>query len=96
MFFIGLKISSILKFKNVLKISPYRTLKIYPIALGNAVRWTGMIYIMYFVLRFAGADYVEKAMWDPKLRYDTKEFVEAARVCQELVDRVHLILALMD
>jgi raffinose/stachyose/melibiose transport system substrate-binding protein len=61
--------------------------KIYPIALGNAVGWTGMIYLMYFVLRLLGADYVERAMWDPKLRYDTKEFVEAARLCQDLVDR---------
>jgi raffinose/stachyose/melibiose transport system substrate-binding protein len=61
--------------------------KIYPIALGNAVGWTGMIYIMYYILRMLGADYVERAMWDPKLRFDTKEFVEAARLCQDLVER---------
>lgn len=60
--------------------------KIYPIALGNAVGWTGMIYYMYFVLRLAGADYVEKAMWDPDLRYDTDAFIEAGKLCQELVD----------
>jgi len=60
--------------------------EIYPIALGNAVAWTGLIYYMYFVLRLAGADYVEKAMWDPSLRFDTDEFIQAGKLCQELVD----------
>jgi raffinose/stachyose/melibiose transport system substrate-binding protein len=60
--------------------------EIYPIALGNAVAWTGMIYYMYFVLRLVGAPYVEQAMWNPDMRFDIEPFVEAGRLCQELVD----------
>jgi raffinose/stachyose/melibiose transport system substrate-binding protein len=60
--------------------------QIYPIALGNSGAWTGMIYYMHFVLRLAGAPYVEQAIWKPDMRFDTQPFVQAGATCQELVD----------
>jgi len=58
----------------------------YPIALGNSVSWTGLIYIMYNVLRLAGADYLDKAMFDPNLRLNTSTIIKALEYVQELVD----------
>jgi len=59
---------------------------IYPIALGNEVSWTGLIYLMNNVVRLAGADYMDKAILDPNVRLDAEPIVSAMKYIQELVD----------
>ena len=58
----------------------------YPIALGNRDSWTGLIYIMNFVLRSAGADYLDKSMVDPNVKLNSEAVVKAMEYVQKIVD----------